>query len=180
MVIQLWSLFQPPPRPQHLLLLCPIYCYFTVPVPVGWWPQQLLIPYYILSSVQTCRQRLTSLWEACNLNRWNKLGGEVICQEEKLIFGFAPDGARSRCLVINPPFPRGARVLPAGSPQLENLPATAFLLQFCWRQIAPCLTHGVVRSLITENVLCCRSSKASSLPAGHWLQNGWIVLPKAN
>lgn len=104
----------------------------------------------------------------------------MICQEENLIFRFAPDRARSRCLVINPQLPGGARALPAGGPQLESLPATDFLLQFCGRQIALCVTHGVVRSLITENVLCCRSSKASSLAAGHRLLNGWIVLPKAN
>lgn len=91
----------------------------------------------------------------------------MICQEEKLIFRFAPDGARSRCLVINPQLPRGARVLPAGGPQLESLPAADFLLQFYRRQIASGVTHGVVQSLITENVLSRRSPKASSLAAGH-------------
>lgn len=96
----------------------------------------------------------------------------MICQEEKLIFGFAPDGARSRCLVINPPFPRGACALPSGSPHLENLPATAFLLHFCWRQIAPCLTHGAVRSLITENVSLQKMFYAVDLPKRRRCQQG--------
>lgn len=68
----------------------------------------------------------------------------MICQEEKLIFRFAPDGARSRCLVINPQLPRGARVLPARSPQLESLPVADFLLWFYGRQIAPGVMRGVV------------------------------------
>lgn len=91
----------------------------------------------------------------------------MICQVEKLIFGFAPDGTRSQCLVINLQFPKGAHVLPAGDPQLESLLATHFLLQFCRRQITACVTHRVVQSLTTENILCCQSSKASSLAAGH-------------
>lgn len=95
----------------------------------------------------------------------------MICQEEKLIFRFAPDGAWSPCPVINPQLPRGARVLPAGGPQLESLPATDFLLQFCRRQIASCVTRGTKSHyrkcfmlLIFQSIIT-----GSRAPASEWV-----------